>query len=102
MKFAYALTAVLFAQPALAADTAPLPAEVTAHLERDRHTPECQPKNTAGLSTEQLVDNLIIARRSPACADLEHERKVLLERYKDNKAAVDALTLKLGFFGEAI
>ena len=102
MKFAYALTAVLFAFPALTAETAPLPAEVVAHLERDRQTPICRPKNTAGLSTEQLVDNLIIARRSPACADLERERKALLERYKDNKAAVDALTLKIAFVGEAI
>jgi hypothetical protein len=102
MKFFHALTAVLFALPALAAEPAPLPSEVTAHLERDRQTPACRPKNTAGLSTEQLVDNLIIARRSPACADLERERKTLLERYKDNKAAVDALTLKIAFVGEAI
>jgi len=102
MKLVYALTFAVVAVPAFAAETAPLPAEVTAHLERDRQTPACRPKNTAGLSTEQLVDNLIIARRSPACADLERERKALLERYKDNKAAVDALTLKIAFVGEAI
>jgi len=102
MRFASALIAVLFALPAIAAETAPLPADVRAYLERDRQTPACQVKNVAGLSTEQVVDNWIIARRSPACADLEHERKALLERHKDNKAVVDALTLKMAFFGEAI
>jgi hypothetical protein len=102
MKLANALIVVLFALPAIAAETAPLPADVAAYLERDRQTPACQAKNAAGLSTEQVVDNWIIARRSPACADLEHERKALLERYKDNKAAVDALTLKIAFVGEAI
>jgi hypothetical protein len=102
MRFAFALTAFLFAFPALAAETAPLPPEVTAYLERDRQTPVCQPKNTAGLSTEQLVYNLMIARWSPACADLERERMALLGRYKDNKAAVDALTLKIAFVGEAL
>jgi hypothetical protein len=102
MKLVYALTFGVVAFPVLAAETAPLPADVTAYLQRDRQTPVCQPKNTAGLSTEQLVDNLIIARRSPACADLERERKALLERYKDNKDVVDALTLRIGFFGEAI
>jgi hypothetical protein len=102
MKLVYALTFAVIAVPAFAAETPSLPAEVNAHLERDRQTPVCRPKNTAGLSTEQLVDNLIIARRSPACADLERERKALLERYKDNKAAVDALTLRIAFVGEAI
>ena len=102
MKFACALMAVLFALPALAAETAPLPPEVAAYLERDRQTPACQPKNTAGLSTEQLVYNLMIARWSPACADLERERQALLGRYKDNKAVVDALTLKIAFFGDAL
>lgn len=102
MRFACALTAVLFALPALAAETAPLPADVTAYLERDRRTPACQPKNTVGLSTEQRVYNLMIARWSPACADLERERMALLARYKDNKAAVDALTLKIAFVGEAL
>lgn len=102
MRFVSALAAVLFALPVLAAETAPLPAEVTAYLERDRRTPDCQPKNTAGLSTEQLVYNLMIARWSPACADLERERMALLGRYKDNKAVVDALTLKIAFVGEAL
>jgi hypothetical protein len=102
MRFACALTAVLFALPALAAETPPLPADVAAYLARDRQTPACQPKNTAGLSTEQLVYNLMIARWSPACADLERERMALLGRYKDNKAAVDALTLKIAFVGEAL
>ena len=102
MRFVPALVTILFALPALAAETAPLPAEVTAYLERDRQTPACQAKNTAGLSTEQLVYNLMIARWSPACADLERERVALLGRYKDNKAAVDALTLKIAFVGEAL
>ena len=102
MRFAFALTAVLFALPALAAETAPLPAEVAAYLERDRQTPACQPKNTAGLSTEQLVYNLMIARWSPVCAGLERERMALLGRYKDNKAVVDVLTLKIAFVGEAL
>jgi hypothetical protein len=102
MRLVFALTAVLFALPALAAETTPLPADVTAYLARDRQNPACQPKNTAGLSTEQLVYNLMIARWSPACADLERERVALLGRYKDNKAAVDALTLKIAFVGEAL
>ena len=102
MRFVFALTAVLFTVPVLAAETAPLPAEVTAYLERDRQAPACQPKNTAGLSTEQLVYDLMIARWSPACADLERDRMTLLGRYKDNKAAVDALTLKIAYVGEAL
>lgn len=101
MKFPSALIAVSFALPALAAET-PLPPDVTAYLKRDRQVSECQPKNTAGLSTEQRVDNFIIARRSPACAGLERERKALLERYKDNKDVVEALTLRIAFFGEAL
>ena len=102
MRFAFALTAVLFALPALAAETASLPADVTAYLERDRRAPACQAKNTAGLSTEQIVYNLMIARWSPACAELERERMALLGRYKDNKATVDALALKIAFVGEAL
>ena len=102
MRFVSALTLVLFALPAFAAETAPLPADVTAYLARDRQVPACQPKNTAGLSTEQLVYNLMIARWSPACAELERERMALLGRYKDNKAVVDALTLKIAFVGEAL
>jgi hypothetical protein len=102
MKSTYALIAVLLALPAFAAETAPLPADVAAYLERDRQTPECQPKNVAGQSTEQRVDAFIIARRSPACTGLERERKALIERYKDNKQAVDALTLKISFFGDAL
>jgi hypothetical protein len=102
MKFVCALTFVLFALPALAAEATSLPADVTAYLERDRQTPACQPKNTAGLSTEQRVYNLMIARWSPACADLERERQALLGRYKDNKAVVDALSLKIAFVGEAL
>ena len=102
MKFACALMLVLFTLPALAAETMSLPADVAAYLERDRQTPACQPKNTAGLSTEQRVYNLMIARWSPACADLERERMGLLSRHKDNKAAVDALTLKIAFVGDAL
>src|ERR1700741_2874411 len=99
MRFAFGLTVVLFALPAVAAETPRLPADVNAYLERDHRTPACQPKNTAGLSTEQRVESLIIARWSAACADLERERKALLERYKNNKQVVDALTLKIDFFG---
>ena len=102
MRFACALIAVLFALPALAAETARLPAEVAAYLQRDHQTVECQPKNIAGQSTEQRVDAFIIARRSPACTGLERERKALLERYKDNKDVVEALTLKIAFFGDAV
>jgi len=36
MKSLYALTAALLAAPALAAETAALPADVAAYLERDR------------------------------------------------------------------
>ena len=102
MKFAYALIAVSCALPALAAETAPLPPDVTAYLKRDHQVTECQPKNTAGQSTEQRVDAFIIARRSPACAGLERERKAVLERYKDNKDVVEALTLRIAFFGDAL
>jgi hypothetical protein len=102
MKPVYALTMVLFATPALAAETAPLPADVAAYLQRDRQKPECQPKHTPGLSLEEVVDNFITARQSPACAELERERRALLERYKDDKEVVDALALKVGSPGDAI
>jgi len=98
----HALIAVLFAVPAFAAATAPLPSDVTAYLERDRQTAVCQPKHLPGLSLEQIVDNFIIARRSPACTPLERERKALIERYKDNKDVVEALTLRVGTRGDAI
>jgi hypothetical protein len=102
MKYVYALTAVLLALPAFAAETAPLPPDVTSYLQRDRQTVACQPKHAPGMSSEEVVDNFIIARRSQECAALERERRALMERYKDNKDVVNALTLKLGFIGDAI
>jgi len=102
MKFAYALTAALIAAPALAAETAALPADVAAYLERDRQNATCQPKHLPGLSLEEIVDHFIIARRSETCAPLERERKALLERYKENKDVVEALTLRVGTRGDAI
>jgi len=102
MKFAYALTAALLASPVLAAETAPLPSDVAAYLERDRQVAVCQPQHLPGLSLEQIVDNFIIARRSETCAPLERERKALLERYKENKDVVEALTLRVGTRGDAI
>ena len=102
MKSLYALTAALLAAPALAAETAALPADVAAYLERDRQNAACQPKHLPGLSLEEIVDNFIIARQSPACATLERERKALIERYKENKDVVDALALRVGTRGDAI
>jgi hypothetical protein len=102
MKYISALTAAVLAAPALAAETAPLPPDVTAYLERDRQTAACQPKHLPGLSLEQIVDHFIIARQSPACADLERDRRALIERYKDNKEVVDALALRVGTRGDAI
>jgi hypothetical protein len=102
MRYLTALAAILFAVPALSAETAPLPADVTAYLERDRATAACQPKHLPGLSLEQIVDNFIIARQSQQCAALERERRALIERYKDNQQIVDALALKLGTGGNAI
>ena len=102
MKSIYALSILLFSAPVLAAETANLPADVTAYLQRDRQTPECQPKHTPGLSLEEVVDNFITARQSPACAELERERRALLQRYKDNKEILDALALKVGSPGDAI
>jgi hypothetical protein len=86
----------------LAAETAALPADVAAYLERDRQNAACQPKHLPGLSLEEIVDNFIIARQSPACATLERERKALIERYKENKDVVDALVLRVGTRGDAI
>jgi hypothetical protein len=102
MKYSYVLTAVLFAAPVWAGETAPLPSDVAAYLERDRHVAACQPKHLPGLSLEEIVDNFIIARWSPACAPLERERKALIERYKENKVVVDALALRVGTRGDAI
>ena len=102
MKLAFTLTAALLAAPALAAETPSLPADVSAFIERDRQVAACQPKHLPGLSLEEIVDNFIIARRSEACAPLERERRTLLERYKDNKAVVEALTLRVGTRGDAI
>ena len=102
MKFAYAPIAVLFTTPLWAAETASLPTDVAAYLDRDRQVAICQPKHLPGLSLEQIVDNFIIARRSEACAALERERRALLERYKENKDVVEALTLRVGTRGDAI
>ena len=102
MKFAYALSVALFALPVFAAETAPLPPDVSSYLQRDRQTAACQPKRSPGLSLDEIVDNFMAARQSPRCAELERERRALMERYKDNKDVVNALTLKIGFIGQAI
>ena len=100
MKHAYALAMALFAVPVFAAETAPLPPDVTSYLQRNSQAAACQPKHAPGLSLEEIVDNFILARQSPECAALERERLALMERYKDNAEIVNALTLKVGFTAE--
>lgn len=100
MKWPYPVAVALLALPALAAEHAPLPPEVTAYLERNRQTVACQPKQTKGLTIEEIVEDFIAVRQSKECADLERERHALMERYKDNAEIVNALTLKVAFVAE--
>jgi hypothetical protein len=97
MKWLFLVAVALPALPALAAERAPLPPDVASYIERNRQTAACQPKQSEGLSMEEIVDNFIAARQSKECADLERERRALMDRYKDNPEIVDALTLKIGF-----
>ena len=100
MKHAYALAMALVALPVFAAETSPLPPDVTSYLQRNSQIAACQPKHAPGLSLDEIVDNFIAARQSPECAALERERLSLMERYKDNADIVNALTLKVGFAAE--
>ncbi len=100
MKHACAVAMALVALPVFAAETAPLPSDVTAYLQRNSQAAACQPKHAPGLSLDEIVDNFIAARQSPECAALERERLALMERYKDNADIVNALTLKVGFTAE--
>ena len=97
MKRLYLVAIALVVSPGFSAERAPFPPDVAAYIERDRQTVACQPKRSERLSMEEIVESFIAARQSKECADLERERRALMERYKDDPDIVNALTLKVGF-----
>jgi hypothetical protein len=78
----------------VAAQSPPLPPEVISFNRRVQQTVACHPK---GETIEQVMESLAALQSQKECADLERERAVLIDRYKDNKDAVNALKPKFGF-----
>ena len=99
MKGLYTLWVVFLVLPATAAERAVLPADVTAFIERDRQTASCRLTQPKGKTPNEIIDEYVALRSSEGCAFLERERRILVERYKDNRAVMNALTPKIGFVG---
>src|SRR5882762_8672341 len=97
MKRPYVIVGAVIVGLPLTAESAPLPPDVTSYIQRDRQTVACQPKPSEGLTAREIVENFPAIRDNKECADLERERRALMERYKGNKDAVNALTPKVGF-----
>ena len=99
MKGSWALAATLFVLPASAAERPALPDDVMAFIERDRQTASCRLTQPKGRTRQEIIDEYLALRSSEQCAFLESERRILIERYKDNRDIMNVLALKIGFVG---